>query len=66
MDSNTVTISELISGMLAEARRLGMSESTIWRDWEPKANSVVMFYRKRGLCVYSSEVTEEYLNHYEK
>lgn len=61
MDSNTVTISELISGMLAEARRLGMSESTIWRDWEPKANSVVMFYRKRGLCVYSSEVTEEYL-----
>ena len=61
MDSNTVTISELISGMLAEARRLGMSEATIWRDWEPKANSVVMFYRKRGLCVYSLEVTEEYL-----
>lgn len=61
MDSNTVTISELISGMLAEARRLGMSEATIWREWEPKANSVVMFYRKRGLCIYSSEVTEEYL-----
>ena len=51
MDSNTVTISELISGMLAEARRLGMSEATSWRDWEPKANSVVMYYRKRGLTV---------------
>lgn len=61
MDSNTVTISELISGMLAEVRRLGMSKATIWREWEPKANSVVMYYRKRGLCVYSSEVTEEYL-----
>ncbi|MGM9584601.1 MAG: hypothetical protein ACI3V1_03585 [Faecousia sp.] len=61
MDSNTVTISELISGMLSEARRLGMSEATIWRDWKPKANSVVMYYRKRGLCVYSSEVIEEYL-----
>ena len=40
MDSNTVTISELISRILAEARRLGMSEATIWRDWEPKANCV--------------------------
>ena len=40
MDSNTVTISELISGMLAEARRLGMSEATIWREWEPKTNDV--------------------------
>lgn len=62
MDSNAVTISELISGMLFEARRLGLSEPTIWRDWEPKANSLAMYYRRRGLCVYSSEVTEEYLN----
>lgn len=61
MDSKTVTISELISGMLSEARRLGMSESTLWRNWEPKANSVAMYYRERGLCTYSSEVTEEYL-----
>lgn len=29
MDSNAVTISELISGMLFEARRLGLSEPTI-------------------------------------
>lgn len=62
MDSNAVTISELISGMLFEARRLGLSEPNIWRDWEPKANSLAMYYRRRGLCVYSSEVTEEYLN----
>lgn len=61
MESNTVTISELISGMLSEARRLGMSETTIWQDWTPRANAVVNFYRKRGLCAYSSEVTEEYL-----
>lgn len=61
MESNTVTISELVSGMLSEARRLGMSESTLWRNWEPKANSVAVYYRERGLCIYSSEVTEEYL-----
>lgn len=29
MDSNAVTISELISGMLFEARRLGLSEPII-------------------------------------
>ena len=45
MDSKTVTISELVSGMLSEARRLGMSESTLWRNWEPKANSVAVYYR---------------------
>ncbi len=61
MDSKAVTISELVSGMLSEARRLGMSESTLWRNWEPKANSVAVYYRERGLCIYSPEVTEEYL-----
>ncbi len=61
MNSDSVTISEVISGMLSEARRLGLSEPTIWREWEPRANSVAMYYRERGLCIYSSEVTEEYL-----
>lgn len=61
MDSKTVTISELVSGMLSEARRLGLSESTIWRNWEPKVNSVAVYYRERGLCIYSPEITEEYL-----
>lgn len=66
MDPNAMTISELISGILSEARRLGMSEPTIWREWEPKANSVAAYYRRRGLCVYSSEVTEEFLKQYEQ
>ncbi len=61
MDSKAVTISELVSGMLSEARRLGMSESTLWRNWEPKVNSVAVYYRERGLSIYSPEVTEEYL-----
>ena len=65
MDSNTVTISELISGMLNEARRLGLSETTIWRGWGPPANSVATYYREKGLCKYSSDVTEEYLMLYE-
>lgn len=61
MDSNAVTISELISGMLSEARRLGMSESTVWRNWEPRMNSIAVYYRERKLCIYSLEVTDEYL-----
>ena len=61
MDSNTVTSSDLISGMLNEARRLGLSETTIWRGWGPPANSVATYYREKGLCKYSSDVTEEYL-----
>ena len=61
MDSQTVTISELVSGMLSEAQRLGMSEATLWRNWEPKANAVAEFCRERRLHIYSSEVTEEYL-----
>lgn len=61
MDSKAVTISELVSGMLSEARRLGVSESTLWRSWEPKANSVAVYYRERGLCIYSPEITEKYL-----
>lgn len=65
MESNTMTISELISGILSKARRLGMSEPTIWREWEPKANSVAVYYRRRELCVYSSEVTDEFLKQYE-
>ena len=62
MEGRKVTITELVSGMIAEARRLGLSESTLWMSWMPKANAVAVYYRKKGLCEYSSAVTEEYLN----
>ena len=61
MEFNTVTISELASGMLNEARRLGFSESTLWQSWGSKTNSVIAYYRKRGLYAYSPETTEDYL-----
>lgn len=61
MDSNTVTISEVVSGMLSEARRLGISEATLWRNWEPKANAVASYCRERGMLIYNPAVTEEYL-----
>ena len=62
MDTKSVTISELISGMLSEARRLGFSEYTVWRGWVPKANAVAVYYREKGVCENSAEVTEEYHN----
>lgn len=60
MDPNEITVSELIAKMLAEAQKLGVSEATLWRNWEPVAHSVVNYYRKKGICIYKPEVTEEY------
>jgi site-specific recombinase XerD len=66
MCSDKATISEVISGMLNEARRLGFSESSLWKSWIPMTNSVEAYYRRRGLCTYSSEITDQYLRLHEK
>ncbi|MHA9737067.1 hypothetical protein [Robinsoniella peoriensis] len=35
MNENKVTINEMIARMIAEARRLGYSESSIWTNIQP-------------------------------
>lgn len=49
MNTYDMTIGELIVKMVAEARRLGYSEATIWRSWMPLAGMVVKYYKEQGL-----------------
>lgn len=61
MSKNPVTINEMISQMLSEARRLGYSETTIWRNLSPKLRSVAVYYARKGIAVYDPETTEEFV-----
>ncbi len=45
METSNVTIGELMAQMAAEAKRLGYSEVSIWRDWMPRAWIVSKYYR---------------------
>lgn len=61
MDANSVTINELITQMINEARRLGFGETTIWRNWVHKAGMVTMYYRDHGVCLYDPAVTDAFV-----
>lgn len=61
MDANNVTINELITQMINEARRLGFSETTIWRNWVHKAGMVTRYYRDHGVCLYDPAVTDAFV-----
>lgn len=39
MEQNTVTINQLIAQILDEMRRIGYSETTIWRYYQPAMGS---------------------------
>ena len=56
-----MTIGELTAQMVVEAKRLGYSEASIWRNWMPRAGIVAKYYREQGLCVYDPAVTDEFL-----
>ena len=66
MRTDNVTIGELTTQMVVEAKRLGFSEATIWRHWMPRAGIVAKYYRERGLCVYDPAVTDEFLQKIER
>lgn len=61
METENVTIGELTAQMVAEAKHLGYSEVSIWRNWVPRAGIVAKYYREQGLCVYDPAVTDEFL-----
>ena len=65
METKTTTVGELTAEMVAEAKRVGFSEATIWRRWMPGAEMVAKYYRERGLCVYDPAVTGEFLQKFE-
>ncbi|MFR1055887.1 MAG: hypothetical protein ACLSFB_16605 [[Clostridium] scindens] len=47
MSENKVTINEMIARMVAEARRLGYSESSIWTNIQPGLRAFAIYYGKR-------------------
>lgn len=59
--------------MIAEARKLGYSEATIWRNIIPKLQTIAVYYEKRGVCFYDPAITRDdvvwvvrrYLHHFE-
>ena len=52
MKTQKQTINEMIAQIIAEARKLGYSEATIWRNITPKFQTVAVYYEKRGVCFY--------------
>ena len=50
MKTQKQTINEMIAQIIAEARKLGYSEATIWRNITPKFQTVAVYYEKRGVC----------------
>lgn len=61
MNTYDMTIGELTVKMVAEARRLGYSEATIWRSWMPLAGMVVKYYKEQGLYKHDPAVTNAFL-----
>lgn len=61
METTNVTISELTTLMTNEARSLGFSEATIWRNWMHRVGMVITYYREKGVCLYDPVVTEAFV-----
>ena len=47
MKTQKQTINEMIAQIIAEARKLGYSEATIWRNITPKFQTVAVYYEKK-------------------
>ena len=61
MNEKKVTINEMIARMVAEARRLGYSESSIWTNIQPGLRAFAIYYGKKGSSLYDPEITSEYV-----
>lgn len=61
MNEKKVTINEMIARMVAEARRLGYSESSIWTNIQPGLRAFAIYYGKKGISLYDTEITSEYV-----
>ena len=49
----------MIAQMVAESRKLGYSESSIWTNIQPGLRSFVIYYGKKGVSIYDPEITNE-------
>lgn len=62
MGKNTVTINQLIAQMLDEMKRIGYSDTTIWRYYQPAMGQSRKYYEQTGQAEYSPDTTDEYVN----
>lgn len=66
MEQDTVTINQLISQILDELKRIGYSEGTIWRYYQPAMGRFRKYYTRIGQAAYSPETTDELIRLYEE
>lgn len=64
MEQNQVTINELAVNFIAEMRRIGYSEVTIYRNIFRSVRHVVKYYETVGVTFYSLETTAELVKLY--
>lgn len=62
MEQNTVTINQLIAQMLDEMKRIGYSDTTIWRYYQPVMGQFRKYYEQTGRAEYSPDTTDEYVS----
>lgn len=61
MEQNDVTINQFVAQMIGELRRIGYSETTIWRCYYPTLSEFRKYYRLTGRSMYSPDVTDEFV-----
>lgn len=64
MEQNTVTINQLIAQILGEMKRIGYSDATIWRYYQPAMGQFRKYYGQTGQAAYSPETTDELISLY--
>ena len=57
-----ITIHQLAGKLVAELKKCGFSECTIWQCYMPCVSSIERYYEKLGQVYYDPVVTDEYLS----
>lgn len=66
MSTEKVAVHEMVTRMGLEARRLGFSETFIWRDFIPRLRKIAIYYDQHGYVWYDPAITQQAVDEYEK
>ena len=66
MSTEKIAIHEMITRMELEARRLGFSETFIWRDFIPRLRKFAVYYDRHGYIWYDPAITQQVVDEHEK
>ena len=56
-----ITIHQLVGKLVAEMKRAGFTDTTIWHCYMPRVGSIEHYYEKLGQVYYDPMVTDEYV-----